>query len=436
MPGQHDDWTLVKNPFRSIAGAHRARPAATSDVTSTDAISSQGVEAQASASATRRRRWPLVASATAVALVATGAVAYGSAKKTVELDVDGEVATVSTYAGSVEGLLAEEGVRVTDRDLIAPGADAPLKNGADVVVRYGRQVTVQTDGAQSDVWLTALDADEALETLAARGGDVRLVASRSAADGRAELGVRLDADGPVTVVADGESRTAPDGSIGVDAILEQQGIVLGEHDRVSVARDATADPAVSLVVHRVVVTDLPTATPIPFETTVQEDGNVYKDEAPTVAQEGVEGVHTLVERVTTVDGVEESREVVSDGVTSEPVAKIVVQGTKERPSGPAAAGSAREIGQQLVAARGWGSEQFACLDKLWTKESKWDSSATNPSSGAFGIPQSLPASKMASAGADWRTNPATQITWGLNYIAGSYGTPCAAWGHSQAKNWY
>ncbi|MFD6094219.1 ubiquitin-like domain-containing protein [Oerskovia sp. NPDC060338] len=428
----------MKNPFRT-AGARSAHPTplTPSDTTAPEDTFPAGVEAQASAStATKRRRWPLIAGATAVALVATGAVAYGSAKKTVELDVDGQITSVSTYAGSVEGLLAEEGVRVTDRDLVAPGADAPLKNGADVVVRYGRQVTVQTDGAQSDVWLTALDADEALETLAARGGDVRLVASRSAADGRAELPVRLDADGPVNVVADGVTRTAPDGSIGVDAILEQQGIVLGEHDRVSVARDASADPAVSLVVHRVVVTDLPTTTPIPFETTVQEDGNVYKDEAPTVAQEGVEGVHTLVERVTTVDGVEESREVVSDGVTSEPVAKIVVQGTKERPSGPAAAGSAREIGRQLVAARGWGGEQFACLDKLWTKESNWNSSATNPSSGAYGIPQSLPASKMASAGADWRTNPATQITWGLNYIAGSYGTPCAAWSHSQASNWY
>ncbi|MFD6165895.1 ubiquitin-like domain-containing protein [Oerskovia sp. NPDC060287] len=428
----------MKNPFRT-AGARSAHPAplTPSDTTAPEDTSPAGVEAQASApTATKRRRWPLIAGATAVALVATGAVAYGSAKKTVELDVDGQITSVSTYAGSVEGLLAEEGVRVTDRDLVAPAADAPLKNGADVVVRYGRQVTVQTDGAQSDVWLTALDADEALETLAARGGDVRLVASRSAADGRAELPVRLDADGPVNVVADGVTRTAPDGSIGVDAILEQQGIVLGEHDRVSVARDASADPAVSLVVHRVVVTDLPTTTPIPFETTVQEDANVYEDEAPTVAQEGVEGVHTLVERVTTVDGVEESREVVSDGVTSEPVAKIVVQGTKERPSGPAAAGSAREIGRQLVAARGWGGEQFACLDKLWTKESNWNSSATNPSSGAYGIPQSLPASKMASAGADWRTNPATQITWGLNYIAGSYGTPCAAWSHSQASNWY
>ncbi|MEK8227820.1 ubiquitin-like domain-containing protein [Oerskovia sp. M15] len=148
------------------------------------------------------------------------------------------------------------------------------------MVRYGREVTVQTDGQQSDVWLTALDADEALESLAARGGDVRLVASRSAADGRAELGVRLDADGPVNVVADGGTVVAPDGSIGVDAILEQQGIVLGEADRVSVARDEAADPAVSLVVQRVVVTELPTATPIPFETTVQQDANVFQDVPP------------------------------------------------------------------------------------------------------------------------------------------------------------
>nr|WP_318243770.1 ubiquitin-like domain-containing protein [Oerskovia gallyi] len=422
----------MKNPFRDTVSArrpaHRSAP-----VSST----SDGVEAEASATpASRRRRWPLIAGATAVALVATGAVAYGSAKKTVELDVDGEITTVSTFAGSVEGLLAEEGVRVTDKDLIAPAGDAALKNGADVVVRYGRQVTVQTDGQQSDVWVTALDADEALDTLSGRGADVRLVASRSTADGRPELGVKLDANGPVNVVVDGQTVVAPDGSIGIDALLEQQGITLGEQDRVSVARDEAADPAVSVVVHRVTVTDVPTVTAIPFETTVQEDANVYKDEAQTVAQEGVEGTHTVVERVTVVDGVEESREVVSDGVTAEPVAKIVVQGTKERPSGPAAAGSAREIGRQLVAARGWGGDQFQCLDRLWTKESNWNSSATNSSSGAYGIPQSLPASKMASAGADWKTNPATQITWGLNYIAGSYGTPCAAWGHSQAKNWY
>ena len=73
--------------------------------------------------------------------------------------------------------------------------------------------------------------------------------------------------------------------------------------------------------------------------------------------------------------------------------------------------------------------------KLWNRESGWRTTAQN-SSGAYGIPQALPGSKMASAGADWRTNAATQIKWGLGYISGRYGTPCGAWGHSQSTGWY
>ncbi len=97
----------------------------------------------------------------------------------------------------------------------------------------------------------------------------------------------------------------------------------------------------------------------------------------------------------------------------------------------------RGAARVLMADRGWGSEgEFGCLDSLWTKESGWNYAADNPTSDAYGIPQSLPGSKMASVGADWATNPVTQITWGLNYIASRYGTPCAAWGHSQAMNWY
>lgn len=85
---------------------------------------------------------------------------------------------------------------------------------------------------------------------------------------------------------------------------------------------------------------------------------------------------------------------------------------------------------------GWGSDQFACLSKLWQKESGWNYKAHNASSGATGIPQALPGSKMASAGSDWKTNAATQISWGLSYIDGRYGSPCSAWSHSQSVNWY
>ncbi len=96
----------------------------------------------------------------------------------------------------------------------------------------------------------------------------------------------------------------------------------------------------------------------------------------------------------------------------------------------------RAVARVLVAERGWSDSQFQCLDKLWTKESNWRYTARNPSSGAYGIPQSLPGSKMASAGSDWRTNPTTQIKWGLSYIKSRYGTPCKAWSHSVRTDWY
>lgn len=85
---------------------------------------------------------------------------------------------------------------------------------------------------------------------------------------------------------------------------------------------------------------------------------------------------------------------------------------------------------------GWGAGQMGPLIALWNRESGWNPTIANSSSGAYGIPQALPASKMASAGADWRTNPATQINWGLSYIAGRYHTPAGAWAHENAFGWY
>jgi len=100
------------------------------------------------------------------------------------------------------------------------------------------------------------------------------------------------------------------------------------------------------------------------------------------------------------------------------------------------AGTPKAFALSEVTSRGWDYNQFSCLVKLWERESNWRWNATNRSSGAYGIPQSLPASKMASAGADWRTNPETQILWGLGYIDGRYGSPCAALLHSDINNWY
>lgn len=97
---------------------------------------------------------------------------------------------------------------------------------------------------------------------------------------------------------------------------------------------------------------------------------------------------------------------------------------------------AKNYAAARLSAFGWGPDQFQCLVQLWTKESDWLTTATNPSSGAYGIAQALPAGKYASAGSDWLTSYRTQIEWGLGYIANRYGSPCGAWSHEVAMNWY
>ena len=99
-------------------------------------------------------------------------------------------------------------------------------------------------------------------------------------------------------------------------------------------------------------------------------------------------------------------------------------------------GSPQQIAESMLGSYGWSSAQFSCLQPLWNEESGWNVYANNPTSGAYGIPQALPGSKMASAGADWQTDAATQIRWGLGYIRSTYGSPCAAWAHEQAYGWY
>lgn len=99
-------------------------------------------------------------------------------------------------------------------------------------------------------------------------------------------------------------------------------------------------------------------------------------------------------------------------------------------------GTAKAIAYDMVKARGWSDGEYACLVALWKRESGWRVNAYNKSSGAYGIPQALPGKKMASAGSDWQTNPATQIKWGLRYVKGRYGTPCGAWAHSEKYGWY
>jgi hypothetical protein len=98
---------------------------------------------------------------------------------------------------------------------------------------------------------------------------------------------------------------------------------------------------------------------------------------------------------------------------------------------------AQSYSQNIFTHYSWSvSSQYSCLNSLWVQESNWAWNATNQSSGAYGIPQALPGSKLATAGTDWQTDGLTQVQWGENYISGRYGTPCSAWSHEQTYGWY
>lgn len=277
----------------------------------------------------RRRRRPLVVAALAAVLVATGGtLAVAAAHKTVTLDVDGATTRVSTFAGSVDGLLAEQSLELDARDLVSPAADTPLASGDEIVVRRARQVVLETEGEREHVWTTALSAQEALRSFEARGTDVRLVASRSGE--RADLSLVLDVDGPVDVVVDGTTHEVADGSAGLPEVLDALGITLGDLDRVHVDR-ADETGRVTVTIQRVVADERTTVTEVPFETVTHRTDELYRGQSE-VAQEGVPGEHTAVHRVIVVDGQDESSLLVREGVTRAPVEKVVRQGTKARPA--------------------------------------------------------------------------------------------------------
>lgn len=184
--------------------------------------------------------------------------------------------------------------------------------------------------------------------------------------------------------------------------------------------------------------------PIPFETVTKNVANGASETKDQVLQAGKEGKKEVTYRVKYQNNIEIERKEVSSVVLEEPVNKIVQVRAKQTTSRSSSgrtniSGSVAEYqayARARCSAYGWSTADFNCLVALWNKESRWNPNAYNSSSGAYGIPQALPASKMATAGTDYRTNYKTQINWGLSYISSRYGSPSAAWNHSKAKGWY
>jgi hypothetical protein len=198
--------------------------------------------------------------------------------------------------------------------------------------------------------------------------------------------------------------------------------------------------------HTISSTVVTEETEIEFVTSATQDATIASG-TEIVKQAGELGLAEVTYRVKLVDGNEVSRTEVERVVTAEPVEAVVIQGTGDPNNIAVAMATAegktgtksgnKEFAQLYINQEfGWGEKQFACLETLWFRESNWNHKATNPVTGAYGIPQSLPGRKMATFGDDWRTNPVTQMKWGADYIEDRYDTPCEALDFFYDRNWY
>jgi uncharacterized protein YabE (DUF348 family) len=351
--------------------------------------------------------------------------------KTIDVRIDGQDRQVHTTAEDVRGVLQAAHITVGEHDLVAPDESAPVDDGDTVVVRRGHLLHLLVNGAARDVWVNADSVDEALNQLGYGTQNLVSVSRSKRLDGSV---TSLSVTSPklVTFRVDGKAVRVQTFGPTLRQALEQAHLRLGAHDVVSVKLTSAVRDRQVVTIQRVVYKYSVVRQGVPFDIIRQDDPNRAAGSS-AVLSAGRNGVRQVTYQLRYVDGKLAGRVVYDNRVVQSPVSQRTAVGTRE--AGPVPAGTAQQIAAGMVAARGWGSDQFSCLVSLWNKESGWRTNAANPS-GAYGIPQALPGSKMASAGADWQTSARTQITWGLGYIAAVYGTPCSAWAHSQATNWY
>ena len=345
---------------------------------------------------------------------------------------------ILTRATNLSDAFKEADITLDPQDLVEPGLDHELvASNYDINVYRARPVTIVDGSVRQKV----LSPYQTAPQIAQQAGITLYPEDQADVDvstvnaGYQDVGLQMTVDRamPFTFVLYGKTMTARTQATTVEAMLKEKDITLGANDRVSVDGSTAISPDLTVRVWREGKQTVTVDEEVSFETETIKDADrptSYKE----VKTPGTKGSRSVTYEVTVQDGHEVARTEIASLVTKEPVKQVEVVGSKlPTPTNPT---EAQALGHQMMLDFGYGEDQWPCLYNLWMRESGWRTTAGNVSSGAYGIPQALPASKMAVYGADYLTNASVQITWGLNYIKGRYSTPCGAWDSFQAKGWY
>ncbi|MET7716435.1 ubiquitin-like domain-containing protein [Streptomyces sp. NPDC005407] len=307
------------------------------------AVSGTGGRAEARRAARRRKSGEtpdtlrrLVPHALVVAFLAGGTSAFVASDKAVRLTVDGVPRTMHTFADDVQELLDDEGLDVSGHDIVAPAPAAALASGDEIVIRYGRPVTLTLDGQRQRVWTTARTVDGALRQLGVRAQGAYLSVSRSMPISRDGLALDVRTERTLTFMADGREHTIRTNAASVREALDEAGIALRGEDTTSVPPDSFPRDGQTVTVMRITGTREVREEHIDFDVEKAEDPSLFSG-TEVVVQQGRPGARRVTYTLRTVNGVKQKPQKVAEEVVREPVAQRVKVGTEPLPNSVAGA---------------------------------------------------------------------------------------------------
>jgi uncharacterized protein YabE (DUF348 family) len=361
-----------------------------------------------------------------------------SDSKIVSIYVDGTKQTLPTRIKVVSDLLDSVNIKINKGDVVEPSLDSTIIDDNFSINIYRARPILLIDKGKKIVTNTSSQSAK----IAARNAGIIIYPEDEIIPEAPEniftenmIGerYRIDRATPLTLILYGNISGVRTQATTVEEFIKETNIQTSDSDTIKPALNSKLTNNMKITITRQGQQITTKEEKIPAPIDYVDDASILVGEE-VVKEEGIPGKKVVTyEVIKNSAGKVTKRKKLQEIITIKPSKKIVARGTKIIISNPS---QNVKIGEKLASERGWTGQQFYCLYQLWQHESGWNTTSGNPTTGAYGIPQALPGSKMSSAGSDWRTNPETQIRWGMGYIAGRYSSPCSAYSSSQSQGWY
>jgi resuscitation-promoting factor RpfB len=358
--------------------------------------------------------------------------AFADSSKIVSLFVDGQKRMLTTDAPTVGDVIARSGVKLAPEDLVEPAQSTKIPLGFFNINIYRARPVLVVDGGTKTLVRTAFESPRLIvaaagitaypeDQLSAR------VITNFVGDNSVGQSITMTRAKQFTVLADGKSQVLRSQGGTIAEALASTGVHLGEKDTVSPGLTSSLITGGRVTITRVTELDKTVEEGIARSVTVVHDNTLVRG-TRTTRTAGSDGRKRVSYHINYRNGIEVSRKTTLSLVLTEAVAQVDVVGTKVLDPNKAV-----ELAAKMASDRGWVDGQWDALYSLWTHESNFNAGSVNAHSGACGIPQAYPCSKLPGFSP---SNAAAQIQWGLDYIAARYGTPQEAWAYWRAHHSY